>query len=150
MKIDVPYIALLMQNAVECGHSVERLQKSRSRFMVHFRFRWLIAAVAMAVVVALLMQPDGRGDSGRSAAERERNWEIEDLSRVTVSLGGGVTMDFVLIPAGTFLMGSPKEEKQRSEDEGPQHEVRITRSFYLGKYEVTQEQYKQIVGSNPS
>ena len=119
--------------------------------MAHALSRWLVVAVAtMAVVVALLMQPHGRSDSGRSAADRERDGEIEDLGTVTVSLGGGVTMEFVLIPAGTFLMGSPKEEKEREDDEGPQHEVRITRSFYLGKYEVTQEQYKQIVGKNPS
>ena len=119
--------------------------------MAHSLSRWrVVVAVAMVVVVALLMQFDGWSDSGRSAADRERDSEIEDLGTVTVSLGGGVTMEFVLISAGTFFMGSPKEEKQRSEDEGPQHEVTITRSFYLGKYEVTQEQYTQIVGKNPS
>ena len=59
-----------------------------------------------------------------------------------VDLGGGVTMEFVLIPPGKFQMGSPKNEKDRSDDE-EQHEVEITRAFYLGKYEVTQEQYEK-------
>jgi formylglycine-generating enzyme required for sulfatase activity len=47
-------------------------------------------------------------------------------------------------------MGSPESEPQRRGDEGPQHRVRITRAFYLGKYTVTQAQYEQIVGKNPS
>jgi formylglycine-generating enzyme required for sulfatase activity len=96
--------------------------------MAHYLSRWLVlAAVAMVGVVALLIQGHGWSDSGRSAAERDG--DMVDLRRVTVDLGDGVTMEFVLIPAGRFLMGSPKEEKERCEDEGPQHEVTISRSF---------------------
>ena len=43
-----------------------------------------------------------------------------------------VTFDMVPIPGGTFLMGSPKDEQGRSEDEGPQHLVEI-RPFWMGK-----------------
>ncbi len=68
---------------------------------------------------------------------------------VVVDLGGGVKMEFVLIPAGKFTMGSPKDEKDRKDDE-EQHEVEITRDFYLGKYKVTQEQYQRLTGENPS
>jgi formylglycine-generating enzyme required for sulfatase activity len=57
----------------------------------------------------------------------------------------GVTMKFVLIPPGTFWMGSPKDEKDRDEDE-VQHEVVLTKPFYLGKYEVMQAQYEALVG----
>jgi len=67
----------------------------------------------------------------------------------TVDLGKGVKMEFVLIPAGEFLMGSPADDKERDEDEA-QHRVRITKPFYLGKYEVTQEQWERVMGSNPS
>src|SRR5207302_1337590 len=49
-----------------------------------------------------------------------------------------VGMKFVLIPAGTFLMGSPADEQGRYMDEGPQHEVQITLPFYLGVTPVTQ------------
>ncbi|MGC1723667.1 MAG: SUMF1/EgtB/PvdO family nonheme iron enzyme [Isosphaeraceae bacterium] len=52
------------------------------------------------------------------------------------------------IPAGTFQMGSPAGEG--SEDEHPQHEVRITRPFYLGVTEVSQAQYEAVMGNNPS
>ncbi|MGB2862114.1 MAG: SUMF1/EgtB/PvdO family nonheme iron enzyme [Sedimentisphaerales bacterium] len=58
-----------------------------------------------------------------------------------------VTMEFVRIPAGSFHMGSPSSEKDRNNNEGPAHEVRITRPFYMGKYEVTQAQWKAVMGT---
>ena len=58
-------------------------------------------------------------------------------------------MEFVLIPAGQFLMGSPPSERNRGSAEG-QHEVVIIRPFYLGKYEVTQAQWRAVMGNNPS
>ncbi len=57
-----------------------------------------------------------------------------------------IDMEFVLIPAGTFEMGSAQGDK----DERPVHTVTISKSFYLGKYEVTQAQWQAIMGSNPS
>src|SRR5262249_27966477 len=66
--------------------------------------------------------------------------------RFTNSLG----MDLTLIPAGTFLMGSPESEAQRYTDEGPQHEGTVTRPLSLGVYAVTQRQYETVMGNNPS
>ena len=68
----------------------------------------------------------------------------------TLDLGNGVKMELVLIPAGKFMMGSPVGEKGHQENEGPQHEVMITKLFYMGKYAVTQEQYEAVMGQNPS
>jgi formylglycine-generating enzyme required for sulfatase activity len=65
-------------------------------------------------------------------------------------LTNSVGMKLVLIPAGTFLMGSPAREQGRSADEGPQHEVTISRPYYLGVYPVTQEQFQRVMGTNPS
>src|SRR5262249_14424457 len=53
------------------------------------------------------------------------------------------------VPPGKFLMGSPPEEAGHNNDE-VLHEVTLTRPFYLGKYEVTQEQYEAVMGKNPS
>jgi formylglycine-generating enzyme required for sulfatase activity len=68
------------------------------------------------------------------------------VREITNSIG----MKLALIPAGTFLMGSPSGEEGRGSDEGPQHKVTITRPFYMGVYQVTQEEYERVVGSNPS
>ncbi|MBQ9896595.1 MAG: SUMF1/EgtB/PvdO family nonheme iron enzyme, partial [Synergistaceae bacterium] len=56
--------------------------------------------------------------------------------------------EFVMIPGGTFNMGSPKSENWRGNDE-TQHEVTIG-DFYISKYELTQGEYKALTGENPS
>src|ERR1043166_9328547 len=65
---------------------------------------------------------------------------------LSIVLGNGVTMEFVLIPSGRFMMGSDKPES----DERPAHQVTINMPFYLGKYLITQEQWQTVVGNNPS
>jgi formylglycine-generating enzyme required for sulfatase activity len=66
----------------------------------------------------------------------------------TLDLGSGVKLELVLIPAGKFLMGTPETEEGRGKE--PQHEVTLTKPYHLGKYEVTQEQYQQVMGTNQS
>jgi len=67
-----------------------------------------------------------------------------------LDLGDEVKMRLVLIPPGKFMMGSPATEAGRIGGEGPQHEVTISKPFYMGVFEVTQEQYEQVMGVNPS
>ncbi len=67
----------------------------------------------------------------------------------SVDLGGGVTLELVWIPPGDFTMGSPAGEENRDDDE-TQHRVALTKGFWLGKYEVTQAQWKAVMGNNPS
>ena len=55
---------------------------------------------------------------------------------------------FVLVEAGSFIMGAPLGERGRKNDER-QHTVRITRDYYISRYEVTQEEYLSIMGSLP-
>jgi formylglycine-generating enzyme required for sulfatase activity len=63
----------------------------------------------------------------------------------TNSLG----VKFVWIPAGNFMMGSPKEEKERHPSE-IRHKVTLTKGFYMGVYTVTQEEWQAVMGNNPS
>ncbi len=58
-------------------------------------------------------------------------------------------IELVVVDRGTFRMGSPKGEKGRQDDETP-HSVTVTRRFQLGKTEVTQGQWQQLMGNNPS
>jgi formylglycine-generating enzyme required for sulfatase activity len=60
-----------------------------------------------------------------------------------------IGMEFKLIPKGTFTMGSPKTDKDRSDGE-EEHEVKIEQAFYLGKYEVTQGEWVALMKYNPS
>ena len=64
-------------------------------------------------------------------------------------ISNSLNMKFALIPKGKFLMGSPKKEEHRGDDED-QHEVVITKDFHFGVFEVTQGQYERVMGSNPS
>ena len=79
----------------------------------------------------------------------EINGTFESVGEPVVSLPGGVQMEFVWIEPGMFVMGSPNSEVGRSDDEGPQHEVTISQGFYLGKFEITQEQWESVMGTTP-
>ena len=71
------------------------------------------------------------------------------LAPNSIELAPGVWLELQPIPAGTFLMGSPKMEKGRRNDE-TRHEVTLTQPFLIGKYPVTQAQWRAVMGSNPS
>ena len=68
---------------------------------------------------------------------------------ITVDLPGGATMDFVWIEPGTLLMGAPDSDRYAAPAQKPQHEVTITRGFYLGKYEITQGEWEAVMGTRP-
>ena len=68
----------------------------------------------------------------------------------TFELPGGAEMEFVWIEPGTFMMGSPDTERRRGDDEGPVHEVEISKGFWLGKYEVTRQQWTAVMSPTSS
>ena len=84
--------------------------------------------------VTWMLQPTDVPDS-QAAAEAEMKPYTEKLGNT------GVTFDMVPIPAGTFVMGSPENELDRRDDEGPQVQVELE-PFWMGKYEVTWEQFE--------
>lgn len=72
-------------------------------------------------------------------------------SEVKLDLGDGLTMEFVYIKPGTFIMGGENSTNRKWHGtETPKHEVTLTKGYYMGKYEVTQAQFKKIMGRNPS
>jgi formylglycine-generating enzyme required for sulfatase activity len=90
----------------------------------------------------------------RLAREEEETRRHEDAmrkfgNRLTLDLGGGVKLELAPIPAGKFMMGSPGSEKGRSSDE-TQHEVTISKPFHMGVHEVTQAQWRAVMGTEPS
>jgi formylglycine-generating enzyme required for sulfatase activity len=67
---------------------------------------------------------------------------------VEVDLGNGVAIKFTHIPAGSFQMGSPNNQQGRGDE--LLHDVEITKPFLMGVFEVTQRQFRQLLGTNPS
>ena len=94
-------------------------------------------AVGFCVLVCLMLV--GLSHPAWSQAPAEKPGKLKN------SIG----IEFASIPAGKFLMGSPATEKERSPNE-TQHEVTLTQGFWMGVYEVTQAQYEQVMGKNPS
>lgn len=104
----------------------------------HFSGKSLLLCIALLTLIAAI-------PATQSTQPATRPTTRPDL---VLDLGQGQKMEFVRIPAGTFMMGSPEDEPNRDDCEGPQHQVKIAYSFFLGKYEVTQAQYQAISGFN--
>jgi formylglycine-generating enzyme required for sulfatase activity len=81
------------------------------------------------------LRPINLGFPGATANVREVTFADD--------LGGGIKLEMVAIPAGTFWMGSPDNELYRSADESPRHQVKIA-PFYMGKFAVTQAQWRAV------
>ena len=83
------------------------------------------------------------------AAQNETSKNLDIDVHLKVDIKKEINLEFVLIPAGLFLMGSKESENGRYPNE-TQHEVLINPPFYIGMYVVTQGQWKSVMGNNPS
>jgi formylglycine-generating enzyme required for sulfatase activity len=77
-------------------------------------------------------------DKGKASMRRDMQ-----APSYTEQLGGGMLLELIAIPAGTYTMGSPDLEVDRAPSEGPQHQVSV-KGFLLGKFEVTQGQWRAV------
>lgn len=89
------------------------------------------------LIVATVLVPLGRAERGQPAEIHPKVF--------TNSVG----MTFIYVPPGTFAMGSPPDELGRDLDE-TLHKVTLTKGFYLQNTEVTQSQWKVVMGENPA
>lgn len=100
-------------------------------------YRFFYLATFITVVLGLVFSQD--------------RFSISQAQSIPKEFINSIGMEFVLIPAGSFLMGADKsQEKEATKEEVPQHRVTISKAFYMGKYEVTQEQWRAVIGRNPS
>ena len=97
-------------------------------------------------IVTLAVKNSGFLGFGRSYEKHYSRGRAESFQE---DLGNGVFLKMVKIPGGSFDIGSPENEPERYDHEGPQHKVNI-QPFFMGKFPVTQEQYQAIMGENPS
>jgi formylglycine-generating enzyme required for sulfatase activity len=108
---------------------------------LQYCFAWGLAAAGAALLAFLPAPPFGRAEENLVLPRVDK---LEHQA-YTETIPGNVpntkvTFDVVPIPGGAYLMGSPKDEPGRSDDEGPQHPVQI-KPFWMGKYEVTWDEY---------
>jgi formylglycine-generating enzyme required for sulfatase activity len=93
-------------------------------------------------------------DSEPSETPREKPAQphvaVQPREEHTLDMGDGLTMTFVSIPAGSFVMGSPANMPNADPCERPAHRVTISKPFFLGKPRVTQPQWQAIMGETPS
>lgn len=87
--------------------------------------------------------------SATKSDDPEIRWRARQLVRMILFKSKATGLDLVMIESGEFKMGSSEAEPDRRGDE-PQHAVKITRPFLLGKFEVTQSEYEKVMKTNPS
>ncbi|MBI1387164.1 MAG: SUMF1/EgtB/PvdO family nonheme iron enzyme [bacterium] len=112
---------------------------TRSKNSDFWRFiRWIVIGIIWIHSVTFAQEMELNDGSGVIIAP------LPNLSQEAKPL------EMIRIPAGSFTMGAPMDERARHEWEWPPHTVTITHDFYLGKYEVTQAQWQAVMGSNPA
>jgi len=91
----------------------------------------------VVLIFLLIIQQNSDKDLKNKAVQRQKKVNVN-----------GVPIEMVYIPAGSFLMGSSEGEESRQENESPQHNIAINNDFWMGKYEVTQGQWKVVMDGN--
>jgi formylglycine-generating enzyme required for sulfatase activity len=89
-------------------------------------------------------QTQQSGDQVQGTAEWVIERQQQQAYRLIEILPGDILLEMVIIPGGTFLMGSPPNEPERSKSEGPQHQVTVP-TFCMGRYPITQAQWRAVV-----
>lgn len=107
-----------------------------------------LAILASISAAAGAGQPSAPQDAARLAASKAS--DASPAKELALDLGGGLKLEFALIPAGEFLMGSDDSDPRGENNEKPRHRVRIAKPFYLGKYKIMQDQWDAVMGGNSS
>ena len=106
----------------------------------------LLLGIALFVGMQGFGRTVGGQDSPTADSEKSGKMATEKPKEISFDLGRGVKMELVLIQPGSFMMGDDKGDAE----EKPVHKVTISKPFYMGKFEVTQEQWQAVMGANPS
>ena len=140
---------------------LKKIAREENEILHNFLRIMAAVALVMLIVMAASMVPQWIGNARHSAADTEVVGMFPETAPEAIespeppvelpeNYTNGIGMQFKLIPAGEFMMGSRTDDPGRPDHETPQHRVRITKPFYLGIFEVTQAEYEKVMGANPS
>ncbi len=154
-------------------HALSPVQFSENILVVYIMYNNSTGGSEGALVRITGSWPDAMFSSSTSAtADLDQSGKVDSLDLLAFqkqwhtspppATGKNITIDIpnlqtsalplemVLIPAGSFTMGSSPDERSRSDNEWDAHEVTLTKPFYIGRYEVTKGQWLAIIESDPS
>ncbi len=149
-----PVLAPTFQLAIEAQRSHEdSVQAANEQQLVALkRAEEVYQTELQAALDSAIASKDLTEANRIDAAMKEMQQKIDArdaASTPALSITNSIGMTFVEIPAGEFTMGSPRFEAGREQDE-TERRIKLTESFGMGIHEVTQAQYEQVVGRNPS
>jgi formylglycine-generating enzyme required for sulfatase activity len=127
-------IETIQRVKVQTQPQVQVLEERRSLRNKSIFVGIIVAIIAVVIILSTVI------NTGENSVDKPVQQAQE------AAIDPAINMKFMKIPAGEFIMGSDNG----NDDEKPVHNVQITKDFELGKYEVTQAQWKSIMGSNPS
>jgi len=109
-----------------------------------------LPAALFVVISVISLVRSAESSESTPTTQSDREVSAQSAKTLEFDLGDKVTIKFVPIPEGKFLMGSLNDEKDRQDNEGPQRQLTVLKPFFMAVYPVTQEQYKVVMGKNPS
>ena len=98
---------------------------------------------------AMQCRSASRQGIGDNYSQKDVGFRVALIKDMLIPLSDNVNLDMTWIEPGTFIMGSPTDELGRYDNE-VQHEVTLTQGYWMGRYEITQAQYKAVMKTNPS
>jgi formylglycine-generating enzyme required for sulfatase activity len=138
--------ASMHEVCAECERLLEQ-QPSPRRRIRRLALAGVLAAIGASVAALLIAAMSGHGPEGSPDPAKAR----DDQPAVIASPAGRApVIEMVRIPAGELWMGSPDSDRHAAADERPRQKVKITQPFLLSRKEITQAQYEEVMGTNPS
>lgn len=120
-------------------------------------FLYIVLVLGLLVLGYWMIAPDSKDSSkipeatpSTSDPVASTSYPAPIITTNNKTFTNSIGIEFVLIPAGEFEMGFPSHELGGYSDQEPVHRVKLASDFYMGKYEVTQKQWRDVMGTDPS
>lgn len=107
-----------------------------------------ILILSILFIVSACSQAESNAQSAQTVQPAQTITSVK-MNAETKVYTNSIGMEFISIPAGSFMMGAGESDREAYSSEKPQHKVTISKPFSIGKYEVTQAQWQAVMGSNP-